>query len=87
MVMGILSPHLSQRAVIPHLMAIAPVRLEFGVMTLGFVSMIREEISNASALNNLEFVVVLGVTEMKKESNRRREMRPLDGANTYIYEH
>lgn len=85
--MGILSPHLSQRAVIPHLMAMAPVRLELGVMTPGLLSMIREEISNTLALNNLELLGVLRPTEMEKESGRRRERRPLDGADIYTVDH
>lgn len=40
MEMGTLAPHLFQRAVIPHLTAIIPVRLEPGLITLAFASMI-----------------------------------------------
>lgn len=42
MVMGTREPHLSQRAVIPHLMAMAPGLFEFGVMIRELAWMMRE---------------------------------------------
>lgn len=60
--MGILAPHLSHTAVIPHFTAIAPLRLESRAMTPGFASMIRELMgslsSSASALNILSWEVL-----------------------------
>lgn len=66
MVMGILAPHLSQRAVIPHLRAMSPVRLELGVMTPGFAWRIGLRSSSlaattsASELNRLHIRCVAG---------------------------
>ena len=60
-VMGTLAPHLSQRADIPHLTAIRPVRFDLGVMTPGLGSMrrgwgwmISVPSSKASLLNRRE---------------------------------
>lgn len=77
MVMGTRSPHLSHRAVIPHLIAIAPVRLEFGVMIPGFPSMIRVLNSSTWLLQALK--VLNWVSETLDDKKMRRwEMRFLD---------
>ena len=59
--MGSLAPHLSQSAVMPHLTAMSPVRLELGVMIDGVAWMMRvgccwriwEPSNRASELKNL----------------------------------
>jgi hypothetical protein len=92
--MGTLAPHLSQRADIPHLTAITPVRLEFRVITRICCSW---ELSsdapstNASAVPNLlrkkkngygaVVVVVVVVLVGLDAMSRRREIRPLDKAD------
>jgi len=63
---GTLAPHLSQSAVIPHFTAITPVLCEFGVITLGFASILR--IVSTSELKNRGS----GATDC-----RRRESTPL----------
>lgn len=87
-VMGTLAPHLSQRAVIPHLTAIPPVLLEFGVITPGLASIIvGRSILISDSLKDSDvnlrkklvciFAGVLGPTERK----RRRKMKPLHAAD------
>lgn len=78
---GILAPHLSQSAVIPHFTAITPVRCECGVITLGFASIVRK----------------VSTSELKYRSDgggatekcRKRVTTPLENANmateTYVY--
>lgn len=93
-VMGTLAPHLFQSADIPHLTAIIPVRLEFGVMTLGFASTIRASLAFALTNNSeqkplknwclkdvVDVAVSVIVTVELIVRTRRREMRPLDKAN------
>jgi hypothetical protein len=79
---GILAPHLSQSAVIPHFTAITPVRREFGVITLGFASIVRIVFVSTSVLKNRGGG---GTTAI----HRRRETTPLENANmakqTYVH--
>lgn len=83
MVIGTLAPHLSQSAVIPHLTAMVPVRLESGVMTPGLGSMIRDVVVSNSG----------SAVKLRSWTNDRdlrggaaekrcltRETRPLDAA-------
>ena len=88
-VIGILAPHLSQSAVIPHLIPIAPVLLESGRITLGFASIIlppkqpstssSPPASNGSALNHRLKSAGEGLAERE-----RRKRRPLDAADMEI---
>jgi len=77
---GILAPHLSQCAVIPHFTATRPVRREFGVITLGFASIVRTV--STSELKNRGRVAT--------GNCRRRETTPLENASmakeTYVYD-
>jgi hypothetical protein len=79
---GILAPHLSQSAVIPHFTAITPVRREFGVITLGFASIVCIVFVSTSVLKNRGGG---GTTAI----HRRRETTPLENANmakkTYVH--
>lgn len=70
--MGILAPHLSQSAVIPHFTAITPVRCEFGVITLGFASIVRKV-----STSELKYRSDGGATEKW----RKRVTTPLENAN------
>lgn len=93
--MGTLAPHLSQRADIPHLTAITPVRLEFRVITRLCCSWRKlssdAPSTNASAVPNLlrkkkngygaVAVVVVVVLVGLDAMSRRREIRPLDKAD------
>lgn len=89
-VVGTLLPHLSQTAVIPHLTAMIPVRLELEPITPGFASMIRcFSISNPSPSSTSDSAVNL----LKKKADEvvlgagvRRSccsllMRPLDNGD------
>lgn len=88
-VIGILAPHLSQSAVIPHLIPITPVLLESGRITLGFASIIlppkepstssSPPTSNVSALNHRLKSAGEGLAERE-----RRKRRPLDAADMEI---
>jgi len=68
---GTLAPHLSQSAVIPHFTAITPVHCEFGVIMLGFASILR----------------IVSTSELKNRGSgatgnfRRRETTPLKNAS------
>lgn len=75
-VIGILAPHLSQSALIPHFTAMSPVRLEFGVITLGFGSIIRVWIAAASELRDRS-----GDGDESTAKRCRRETRPLERAS------
>jgi hypothetical protein len=93
--MGTLAPHLSQRADIPHLTAITPVRLDFGVITRSCCSWTLSSdapSTNTSAVPNLLkkkkngygavlVVVVVVVLVALDARSRRREIRPLDKAD------
>lgn len=74
-VIGILAPHLSHSALIPHFTAISPVRLELGVIALGFGSIIRDRIAAASELRNRSDNCESTATRC------RRETRPLERAS------
>lgn len=82
-VMGILAPHLSQTADIPHFTAIAPVLLELGDITPGLGTSIRGSssirVSDPNLLNCCEASTVDVLGPM--ESNLRPYMRPLDAAD------
>jgi len=73
-VIGILAPHLSQSALIPHFTAISPVRLELGLIKPGFGSIIRVWTA-ASELRNRS-------GEGESTAKRcRRETKPLENAS------
>lgn len=87
MLMGILAPHLSHNAVIPHFTAITPVRLELGVITPGSALIIRESLpsfTEGSAMSVLNWILEKTEAVTAEGECERRLMRPLDTANILI---
>lgn len=83
-VIGILAPHLSHSAVIPHLTPIAPVLLELGVITPGLASITRllASISLSPTTGSAQKLRWWGASSLQlKESRRRRERMPLEAAD------
>ena len=73
-VIGILAPHLSQSALIPHFTAISPVRLELGLIKPGFRSIIRFWMAASEQRNRSG--------EGESTAKRcRRETKPLENAS------